>query len=218
MGRVLASLRSRVFAATALVAVLPMAAALGYVTTRVTRQAEAGLARQLEEAARIVEQHHRVRLETGRERALLMADVPMLKAAVATGDPPTVERLVRDYPERVGCDLFNVTDADGRTLAAVGGTLRAPGEARDPQGFAAQDGRLIEFFTVPILLGTGAPEVLGDLTLGFVLDDRVAARLRSLTGSDVAMHLRRAGPRLDPAAGRDDAALLARFPGTTCRA
>ena len=65
-----------------------MAVALGYVTARVTRQAEAELGRQLEEAQRIVDQHLRVRLETGRERALLMADVPMLKAAVATGEYP----------------------------------------------------------------------------------------------------------------------------------
>ena len=183
----LASLRSRVFAATALVAVLPMGVALGYVTARVTRQAETGLGRQLEEAARIVDQHHRMRLETGRERALLMADVPMLKAAVATGDPLTVEQLTRDYPERVGCDLFVVTDAEGRTLASLGGGLRIATTAPAPQGFAVESGRLVEFFTVPILLGTGAPEVLGELTLGFVLDDRVANRLRSLTGSHVAV-------------------------------
>jgi signal transduction histidine kinase len=182
----LASLRSRVFFATALVAVLPMGAALGYVTARVTRQAEAGLAQQLEEAARIVEHHHRVRLETGRERALLMADVPMLKAAVATGDPPTVERLVRDYPERVGCDLFNVSDGEGKVLAALGGSL--PGDApHAPEGFAVESDRLIEYFTVPILLGTGAPERLGELTLGFVLDDRAAHRLRTLTGSHVVL-------------------------------
>ncbi len=183
----LASLRSRIFAATALVAVLPMGAALGFVTARVTRQAETGLGRQLEEAARIVDQHHRVRLETGRERALLMADVPMLKAAVATGDPPTVEQLTRDYPRRVGCDLFVVTDAHGRTLASQGGTLRNAGAPSPSQGFVVEGGRLVEFFTVPIVLGTDAPEVLGELTLGFVLDDQVADRLRSLTGSHVAV-------------------------------
>jgi signal transduction histidine kinase len=211
VGRVLASLRSRVFAATALVAVLPMGAALGYVTARVTRQAEAGLGRQLEEAAGIVDQHHRVRLETGRERALLMADVPMLKAAVATGDPPTVERLVQDYPERVGCDLFNVSDADGHTLAALGGTLRT-NTAPAPQGFAVEGGRLVEFFTVPILLGTGAPEVLGQLTLGFVLDDQVAVRLRSLTGSHLAMIY---GDRVHASTlpRTQDPALLAAAPG-----
>jgi signal transduction histidine kinase len=209
---VLASLRSRVFAATALVAVLPMGVALGYVTARVTRQAEVGLGRQLEEAARIVDQHHRVRLETGRERALLMADVPMLKAAVATGDPPTVEQLVRDYPERVGCDLFNVTDADGRTLAALGGTLRGVDTARAPQGVAVEGGRLIEFFAVPILLGTDAPEVLGELTLGFVLDDRLAERLRSLTGSHLAM-VYGGRVRASTLPRTHDAELLAAAPG-----
>ena len=167
-----------------------MGVALGYVTARVTRQAEAELGRQLEEAQRIVDQHHRVRLETGRERALLMADVPMLKAAVATGDPATVERLTRDYPERVGCDLFIVTDGDGRTLAAVGGRLQGADERLPGQGFAVDGGRLVEFFTVPIVLGAAPPEVLGELTLGFVLDDAVARRLRSLTGSHVAITYR----------------------------
>ena len=186
----LASLRSRVFAATALVAVLPMGAALGYVTARATRQAEAELGRQLQEAARIVDQHHRVRLETGHERALLMADVPMLKAAVATGDPPTVERLTRDYPERVGCDVLIVTGAEGRALAAQGGTLAGVDGSPAAQGFAIEGGRLVEFFTVPIVLGAAPPEVLGELTLGFVLDDAVAARLRSLTGSHVAVAYR----------------------------
>jgi signal transduction histidine kinase len=187
VGRVLASLRSRVFAATALVAVLPMGAAVGYVTVRATHQAEAELGRQLEEAARIVEEHHRVLLEIGRERALLMADVPMLKAAVDTGDPPTVRRLVRDYPERVGCDVFIVTGPDGRVLAALGGTLGGTAALPSRQGFAVEGGRLVEYFTVPIVLGAGAPEVLGELTLGFVLDDDVVSRLRSLTGSHVVV-------------------------------
>jgi signal transduction histidine kinase len=161
-----------------------MGATLGYVTARVTRQAETGLGRQLEEAARIVDQHYRVRLETGREWALLMAEIPMLKAAVTTGDPPTVEQLTRDYPERIGCDLFVVTDTEGRTLASLGGTLEDESATPAAQGFAVEGGRLVEFFTVPIQLGT---EVLGKLTLGFVVDDRVANRLRSLTGSHVAM-------------------------------
>lgn len=186
----LSSLRSRVFAATALVAVLSMALVLGYVTVQVTRQAEGELRRQLEEAGRIVDQHHRVRMETGRERALLMADVPMLKAAVATGDPPTVERLTRDYPERVGGDLLLVTDANGEVLARRGGLL--PDEARRSkaaEGFVVEEGRLVEFFTVPIVLGPGgeAPELLGGLTLGFVLNDAVTHRLASLTGSHVAV-------------------------------
>ena len=51
MARPFASLRSRVFAATAVVAVLPVAAALLFVTRRVAQQAEAELGRRLAEAA-----------------------------------------------------------------------------------------------------------------------------------------------------------------------
>ena len=130
MGRVLASLRSRVFAATALVAVLPIGGALGFVTVRIARQAEEELRRGLEESSRLVAQYHRVRRETGRERARLVADLPRLKAAVATGDPPTVEDTARDYRARVDADVFVVTDAGGRTLASLGmRTASLPPEA-----------------------------------------------------------------------------------------
>ena len=71
-----------VVAATALVAVLPTALALGLATRRVTQEAEAELARSLAEAARLVEQYHGARLETAKERASLVADLPKLKAAV----------------------------------------------------------------------------------------------------------------------------------------
>jgi len=69
MARPLASLRSRVFAATALVAVVPLAAALLFVTRRVAQQAEGELTRSLDEAARLVGQYHRTQIETATERA-----------------------------------------------------------------------------------------------------------------------------------------------------
>jgi hypothetical protein len=59
MPRPLPSLRSRVFAATTVVAVVPLAAALLFVTGRVGQQAEADLTRGLDEAARLVGQYHR---------------------------------------------------------------------------------------------------------------------------------------------------------------
>ena len=49
-----------------------------------------------------------------------MADLPKLKAAVETGDPPTVQPLAADYQARVESDLFVVTNRDGVVLAAVG--------------------------------------------------------------------------------------------------
>jgi signal transduction histidine kinase len=189
MARPLASLRSRVFAATAVVAVLPVTAALLFATRRVAQQAEAELTQGLGEAAHLVEQYHRTRIETAGERASLVADLPKLKAAVATGDPPTVEQVARDYRLRVRSDVFAVVDRDGRTLASLGATAAswktAPGSP--PVPFRVEGGRLLETVEVPILLGEPAPELLGHLTLAFALDDAFASRLRTLTGSHVAV-------------------------------
>ena len=187
MARPLASLRSRVFAATALVAVLPLAAALAFVTRRVAQQAEVELTRSLDEAARLVEQYHRTLVETATERASLVADLPRLKAAVATGDPPTVEQVASFYRASVRSDVFSVVDRNGRTLASPGAAASrwpAPG---GPAAFHIDRGRLLEAVSVPILLGEQAPELLGYLTLGFALDDAFATRLHALTGSHVAV-------------------------------
>jgi signal transduction histidine kinase len=184
MARPLASLRSRVFVATAVVAVLPVAAALFFVTRRVAQQAEAELERGLAQAARLVEQHHSSLIETATERAQLIADLPKLKAAVSTADPPTVEKVAIDYRQQVRADVFVVAGRDGHVLASLGArewTL-APGGP-----FGVEQGRLLETASVPIELGESTPEQLGRLTLGFALDEAFAARLRSLTGSHVAI-------------------------------
>ena len=185
MTPLLGSLRSRVFAATALVAVLPTALALGFATRRVSQQAEAELRRGLEEAVRLVEQYQRTRLELARERAALVADLPKLKAAVAEADPRTAEPVARDYRDRVRSDVLVLTDRAGRTLVSLGS---GPSPWAGPKGpFREVDGRLLETVDAPILLGAESPEVLGHLTLGFVLGDAFAARLRALTGSHVAV-------------------------------
>jgi len=181
----LRSLRSRVFAATALVAVVPTALALGFATRRVTQQAEAELRTSLEEAARLAGQYHRTRLELARERATLVADLPKLKAAVAEADPRTAEPVARDYRDRVRSDVLVLTDREGRTLVSLGvdaGRWTGSGEA-----FRVEGGRLLETVDAPIVAGAEPPEVLGHLTLGFALDDAFAERLRALTGSHVAV-------------------------------
>lgn len=185
MARPLASLRSRVFAATAVVAVVPTALALGFATRRVTQQAEAELSRGLEEAARLAGQYHRTRLDTAGERASLVADLPKLKAAVAEADPRTAQPVARDYHDRVQSDVFVLADRRGRTLVSLGAEASSWVDAEAP--YRVEGGRLLETVTAPILLGEEAPERLGALTLGFALDDSFTARLRALTGSHIAV-------------------------------
>jgi signal transduction histidine kinase len=185
--RPLATLRSRVFAATALVAVLPTTLALGLATRRVTQQAEAEVSRELQEAVRLVEQYHRTRLELAVDTASLVADLPKLKAAVDTGDQRTAEPVARDYRERVRADVLVLTGRDGRTLVSLGADPSS--WTGGPATFREDRGKLLETVASPIYLDRGveAPELLGHLTLGFALDDAFAARLRALTGSQVAV-------------------------------
>ncbi len=190
--RLLSSLQNRVFVATALLAVIPIGVALHFVSIRVAREGEEQLRRSLVEAANLVERHHQERQETLTVMARLVADLPKLGAAVDTRHPPTVAPVARAYRGRVKADVFVVTDRSGSVLVALGA---APGTAGQPaveaalagsetMGYDIDEGRLLEVVTVPVALAP--PEVLGTLSLGFALDDTLAAQFKSLTGSEVA--------------------------------
>jgi len=188
---ILPSLRQRVFLASALVAIASVAVATQFVTARVTREAEAELHRGLVASADLLERHHAARLETLTSMARLVADLPKLKAAVATGDPPTVEPVARDYQTRARSDVFIVTGAAGRPLASLGarGDSSATAEAlagSEAITFQEDSGRLLEVVTVPIAIGLTPPDVLGTLSLGFAIDDSLAREFRELTQSEVA--------------------------------
>jgi signal transduction histidine kinase len=196
--RLLSSLTNRIFLASAALAVLCIGAAVYMVNVRVTRQAEDELERGLVEAARVVEQHSTTLSETFTLVARLVADLPKLKAAVETGDPPTVQPLAADYQERVKSDLFVVTNRTGMVLAAVGPAGPVEASAHPVQSallggettsFRPHSHGVLQVVTVPISIGADPPEIMGTLSLGFVLDDAVAARFGALTESEVGFAL-----------------------------
>jgi signal transduction histidine kinase len=191
----LASLKNRVFLATALVAVVPIALAMRIVTARVTREAEAELWRGLGEAQALLEQNYAARLDTMTLVARLIADLPKLKAAVATDHPPTVRPLVLDYRARTRSDLFAVSNASGTLLAKVGPTALPSGQATAAPGAAAgseattfetTSAGVLHVVAVPITIGHEAPELLGTLSLGFALNRALAQELKTLTHSEIA--------------------------------
>ena len=192
--RLLSSLKNRIFLASALLAVLSIAFPIHFVTSRLEREVEAELERGLGEGAALVEQQHAARLQTLTLIARLIADLPKLKAAVADNHPPTVQPVAEDYRERARSDILAVAGRSGEVLAALGGPAasiadRAAVEAalagRESTTFHAQPNGVLEVVTVPISIEPG-PEVLGTLSLGFVLDDALAAQFKRLTASDVA--------------------------------
>jgi len=192
---VFSSLSNRIFFATSLLAVISIGVAIYRVNDAVTAQAELELTRGLEEAGALVENYRSTLLEHLTREARLVADLPKLRAAVATDDPPTVQPIAADYRRDLRADLFVVTGRAGHVLAAVD----APPSLAErlPAGLApALEGResvwiwptrqgLLEVVSVPIW-EPGQPVVLGTLTVGFALDDRAASRLKALTASEIA--------------------------------
>ncbi|HVD76008.1 MAG TPA: ATP-binding protein [Vicinamibacteria bacterium] len=194
--RLLSSLQNRIFLASATVAVLSIAFPIHFVTSRLEREVEAELERGLGESASLVEQQHAARLQSLVLMARLIADLPKLKAAVDTNEPTTVQPLAADYRELVSADLFAVANRSGDVLAALGGpagaiadrsAIHAALAGRESTTVRAQPDGVLEMVTVPIgMERPGTPEVLGALSLGFILNDGLAVGFKRVTAGEVA--------------------------------
>ena len=196
--RLFSSLRTRIFLACALLAVLSIAVALYVVNVRVTREAEAALQRETTSTANLVDQLRTSRTQTFSAMARLIADIPQLTAAAATDDPRTVQHTAADFQQQLGANLLLVTNKSGAVLAIVGASertadivagqpaLRDALAGHERVSLLPQPNGMLQLVTVPIGTGLQHPEILGTLSVGFLLDDSVAAELKAITGSDVA--------------------------------
>jgi len=194
----LSSLRSRIFLASALLAVLSIGAAIYVVSARATLEAENALQREILATRALVEQLHQTRAETFTMRARLIAGDPRLKAAVDTNDPATVQNVASEYLDQFKSNLLLVTHRSGGLLAAVGAspataqtvarqrTVRDAIAGHDSFSLLAQPGGMLQLVTVPIAVGLTNPDILGTLSVGFLLDDALAAQLKAITGSEIA--------------------------------
>jgi signal transduction histidine kinase len=190
-----ASLRSRIFLTSALLAVLSIAVAIYLVNQRVTRETEAALQRDIRATGTLVDQLRTTRGQTFTTMARVFADSSLLKAAVDTDDPPTVQEVVKDYPRQLNSNLLLVTNKTGGVLALspadaqVALSQPAVHEAlagHERVDLLPQSNGVLQLVTVPVFLYKTNPEILGTLGVGFLLDDALATQLKGITGSDIA--------------------------------
>lgn len=196
--RPLSSLSNRIFLACTLLATIPLGAAYYFVNARVSAEAEAELLRGLAEAGRLVDQHRVTLTDTLTRLAHLIADLPKLKAAVETGDPPTVTPLAGDYLRQSNADILILTGRHGTRLAVLGEGAQSIAQDVETSprtgewsAFLSHPRGVLQLVSVPILLEPA--EQLGRLTLGFFLDDALAQQFKDLTGSDIAFGSASAG-------------------------
>jgi signal transduction histidine kinase len=196
--RVLGSITNRIFLASALLAMLSIGAAVFFVSARMTRETEAELQRDLTEAATLVDEQRRTQFDNVARIARLIADLPKFKGAVDTDDPPTMQPIAKDYQQQAGADLLIVTGRRGDTLARAGDSAAIIEPTPDLK--RARDGvvspafwphvrGVLEVVSVPVTLvtpGLESADILGVLSLGYLLDDLQAAQFKALTGADIA--------------------------------
>jgi signal transduction histidine kinase len=194
----LGTLTNRIFLASAALAVVSIGAAVFFVSRTTTRQAEAELQRGLIEAGTLVDQQTAALVQTLTVMARLVADSPKFKAAVDTGDPPTVQPIAADYQQQLGSALVVVTNTRGQVLATAGSLDVAPAaigdlpeirsalNGQEVSGFWAQSDGALQVVTVPIAIGLDRPELMGTLTVGYRLDAALAEQFKRETQSDIA--------------------------------
>ncbi|MFA5908430.1 MAG: ATP-binding protein [Vicinamibacterales bacterium] len=220
--RVLGSITNRIFLASALLAMLSIGAAVYFVSARMTSQTEAELQRDLTEAATLVDEQRRTQFENVSRTARLIADLPKFKAVVEIGDRPTLQPIAADYRLQAGADLLMVSGPHGELLGLAGEPATQPASASAADLKLALEGKVtpafwqhpsgvLEVVSVPVTLGLERPEVLGVLSIGYLLDDRRAAQFKALTGADIAFAMGGAvrASTLGPASREALAALLA---------
>jgi len=193
------SLTNRIFVATAALAVLAIAIAVYQINVAVTAQAENELRRGLEEAGMLVEEHRTTLFEHFSREARLVADLPVIKAAMATGHPPTVQPIAEAHQRSIAADLFVVTDPSGRVLAEAGrvrmpvgdevvaATISQATSGHEATSLWPVQGAVLQVVSVPSYTG---PELMGTVTVGSSLDAEALGRFKALTNSEIAFALR----------------------------
>jgi len=194
----LSSLRGRIFLTNALLAVLSIGTALYVVNRRVTEAGEAALQHDIVATGTLVDELRSTRTDMFTKMARLIADTPKLKAAVYETDAPTVLGVAKGFQNSINSNLLVVTGKSGNVLAEVGTSernavivagqpaVRAALAGHEAVSVLPQPAGMLQVVTVPIPLGTTNPEILGALSVGFMLDDTLAAQLKTTTGSDIA--------------------------------
>jgi len=217
--KILSSLRSRIFLASALLAVLCIIAALYVVNVRVTQEAERTLEREIVATGAQIDQLRAERSQTFTLMARLIADLPKLKAAIDTNDPTTVEDIASGYQSQLHASVLLVTNREGQVLYSVGDSPKVADIAvdepavrdalggKDTVSLLPQPNGILQIVTVPVLFERPRVDILGTFSAGFLIDDALATQLKKITGSDLAFGM--GGRILASTLPRDDAAILA---------
>jgi signal transduction histidine kinase len=145
-------------------------------------------------------QHERETMLTG--DVALLADIPLTRAIMTSADPVTIQDASEDVWDhaRASSDLFVLVDRNGRVVALH---TKTPGLTREAAEKYLQQSldenaaysshwwygghHLYQAFVQPIYRGSATDgSLLGFLIIGYEINERLAAEVRKVAGSQVA--------------------------------
>jgi adenylate cyclase len=195
------NLRTKIFLAFSSLILAVLLATLGFTQLVVSREAERTLNRELLTTGQVFGDLLRERAARLTSSSILLANDFALKRVLATHfdranyDAETLASAALNYQQRSGAELLWITDESGVLLTVSPGVLdgersiatlppmkEALRTAEAASAITEVDGSLFQVVAVPVI----APDVIGFLLLGHVIDDVLATRLKEQTGSDIS--------------------------------
>ncbi|HEY1874925.1 MAG TPA: EAL domain-containing protein [Steroidobacteraceae bacterium] len=188
------SFRNRLLVLIIGLVIVTQTVTLAAVLLSTQRTVEARAAEQLRAGGTLAE--HLIGFRAGQLAngvALLATDFGF-REAVASGHAPTILSAARNHAQRIGADMVLVLDTHGHVLAStaaasddaggsLAGLLADAAGMREQPNFRVFGAHSYQFFLAPVR----TPETIAWVAMGFVADDALAARIRDLVGSEVAI-------------------------------
>ncbi|MDR5885373.1 bifunctional diguanylate cyclase/phosphodiesterase [Vreelandella janggokensis] len=168
--------------------------ATGLAFLRATQQdALAKGTQRLEVGARVLDQLLERRGDQLHDNVAILADDFGFKSAVASQDRETLQSVLVNHGTRADADIVLLSDLDGQLLASSHHPSQTPMpfpelfETARQQGSAFSvviaDGQPHELVMLPVQ----APNVIGWVGMGFLIDDDVVEEINALTGLEISV-------------------------------
>ncbi|TVP46617.1 MAG: EAL domain-containing protein [Halomonas sp.] len=148
---------------------------------------------RLEVGARVLNQLLDIRGEQLRNNVSILTDDFGFKSAVATQDTATLNSVLANHGDRAQADMVVLSDLGGNVMASShheqGGSMPFPELFETAQqsgsgvGVVIDSGQPYEFVLMPVR----APNLIGWVGMGFLIDTTFTQEINALTGLDISI-------------------------------
>jgi len=188
------SLRARIAFVVVLMMLGAQAAAYVVISSVIERNAVSNAQEQLAVAERVFRQVLSTNAEKLTQAATVVAADFGFREAVATHHESTVVSALRNHGSRIDADLVILAGLDGKLIADSRGythgsqafpfraLMQTATHGSERSAIDVIDGRLYQLVAVPVK----APLPVAWVAMGFLIDDRMAREMASLTSLDVS--------------------------------